>query len=112
MFYRFIRSVGAVDTVSARKFLEAAKKSEDTMLFYAVFKVFEQRNIRLRGSPKFAPGIKINIFIILSCFFILNMFFLKTSLNTTLGEHCDPYVKYFEVTFGKEALAVIAVQQT
>ncbi|XP_013395339.1 regulator of MON1-CCZ1 complex-like isoform X2 [Lingula anatina] len=72
---RFIRSVGVVDTVSARKFLEAAKQTGDSMLFYTVYKFFEQRNIRMRQVSKFAPG-----------------------------EHCEPYVKYFEGLFGADAL--------
>lgn len=54
--FRFIRSIGIIDTVSARKFLEAALNCDDQMLFYTVFKFFEQRNIRLRGSPKFPSG--------------------------------------------------------
>ena len=54
--FRFIRSVGAIDSISARKFLDAAKNSEDRMLFYTVFKFFEQRNVRLRGNPRFAQG--------------------------------------------------------
>ncbi|XP_013413178.2 regulator of MON1-CCZ1 complex [Lingula anatina] len=72
---RFIRSVGVVDTVSARKFLEAAKQTGDSMLFYTVYKFFEQRNIRMRQVSKFAPG-----------------------------EHCELYVKYFEGLFGADAL--------
>jgi hypothetical protein len=56
LFFRFIRSVGIVDTVSARKFLEAAMITDDPMLFYTVFKFFEQRNIRLRQNPRFPPG--------------------------------------------------------
>ncbi|OWF47157.1 uncharacterized protein C18orf8-like [Mizuhopecten yessoensis] len=73
---RFIRSVGITDTVSARKFLEAAKSTENNMLFYTVFKFFEQRNIRLRNHPKFPQG-----------------------------EHCEQYTKYFEGLFGTDALA-------
>ncbi|CAC5360300.1 Regulator of MON1-CCZ1 complex [Mytilus coruscus] len=73
---RFIRSVGIVDTVSARKFLEAAMNTDDSMLFYTVFKFFEQRNIRLRQNPRFPAG-----------------------------EHCEEYVKHFEGLFGTDALA-------
>ncbi|ELU04563.1 hypothetical protein CAPTEDRAFT_178501 [Capitella teleta] len=71
---RFIRSVGAVDQASARKFLEAARTSDDRMLFYTVFKFFEQRNIRLRNNPNFP-----------------------------LGEHCETYVKHFGELFGNSA---------
>ncbi|XP_068750238.1 regulator of MON1-CCZ1 complex-like isoform X2 [Montipora capricornis] len=68
---RYIRAIGAEDSASPRKFLEAALNPEDPMLFYTVYKFFEQRNIRLRGNPDFAPG-----------------------------EHCEAYVKRFEVMFG------------
>ncbi len=74
---RFIRSVGGIDSISARKFLDAAMNSEDRMLFYTVFKFFEQRNVRMRGTPKFAQG-----------------------------EHCEQYVRHFEDLFGQEAFAV------
>jgi hypothetical protein len=53
---RFVRNVGVVDQVSARKFLEAAKSTGDTAIFYAVFKFFEQRNQRLKGSTTFGKG--------------------------------------------------------
>ncbi|KAK3612274.1 hypothetical protein CHS0354_010985 [Potamilus streckersoni] len=75
---RFIRSVGITDTVSARKFLEAAMNTEDNRVFYTVFKFFEQRNSRLRSNPRFQPG-----------------------------EHCEQYVRHFESLFGTDALAPI-----
>nr|KAF6330874.1 regulator of MON1-CCZ1 [Myotis myotis] len=53
---RFLRGVGGHDSVSARKFLDAAKQTEDRMLFYTIFRFFEQRNQRLRGNPSFTPG--------------------------------------------------------
>ncbi len=56
IFCRFIRTVGATDQVSARKFLEAARVADDRMVFYAVFKFFEQRNLRLRGTAAFSKG--------------------------------------------------------
>uniref|UniRef100_A0A4W5P2V5 Regulator of MON1-CCZ1 n=1 Tax=Hucho hucho TaxID=62062 RepID=A0A4W5P2V5_9TELE len=52
---RFIRSVGGHDNISARKFLDAARQTADQMLFYTIFRFFEQRNLRLRGSPSFNP---------------------------------------------------------
>ena len=42
--------------MSARKFLDAAQQTGDHMLFYTVFRSFQQRNQRLRGSPSFNPG--------------------------------------------------------
>ncbi|XP_020288315.1 uncharacterized protein C18orf8 isoform X2 [Pseudomyrmex gracilis] len=67
---RYIRSVGMVDQVSARKFLEAAKATDDATLFHSVFKFFEQRNLRLHNTTAF-----------------------------TRGEHCQPYVQHFKYLF-------------
>ncbi|XP_046830140.1 regulator of MON1-CCZ1 complex isoform X2 [Vespa velutina] len=67
---RYVRSVGMIDQVSARKFLEAAKVSNDATLFHSVFKFFEQRNLRLRNTTAF-----------------------------TRGEHCQPYVQHFKYLF-------------
>ncbi|MBN3271854.1 RMC1 protein, partial [Polyodon spathula] len=53
---RFIRGVGGHDNISARKFLDAARQTREEMLFYTIFRFFEQRNQRLRGSPHFTPG--------------------------------------------------------
>ncbi|KAE8279578.1 hypothetical protein D5F01_LYC21701 [Larimichthys crocea] len=72
---RFIRSVGGHDNVSARKFLDAAQQTGDQMLFYTVFRSFQQRNQRLRGSPSFNPG-----------------------------EHCEEHVVHFKQLFGDQAL--------
>ncbi|XP_072306473.1 regulator of MON1-CCZ1 complex [Eucyclogobius newberryi] len=72
---RFIRSVGGHDNVSARKFLDAALQTEDEMLFFTVFRSFQQRNQRLRGSPVF-----------------------------NLGEHCEEHVAHFQKLFGEQAL--------
>ncbi|CAB1349762.1 unnamed protein product [Coregonus sp. 'balchen'] len=72
---RFIRSVGGHDNISARKFLDAARQTADQMLFYTIFRFFEQRNLRLRGSPSFNPG-----------------------------EHCEEHVVYFKQVFGEQAL--------
>lgn len=72
---RFIRSVGGHDNASARKFLDAAQQTGDQMLFYTVFRSFQQRNQRLRGSPAFNPG-----------------------------EHCEEHVAHFKQLFGEQAL--------
>nr|CAG4643772.1 EOG090X028B [Lepidurus arcticus] len=53
---RFIRNLGYTDSVSARKLLEAAKLSNDPVVFYTVYKFFEQRNAKLRGNPAFVKG--------------------------------------------------------
>ncbi|XP_034184365.2 regulator of MON1-CCZ1 complex protein bulli [Osmia lignaria lignaria] len=67
---RYVRSVGMVDQMSARKFLEAAKATEDATLFHSVYKFFEQRNLRLHNTTAF-----------------------------TKGEHCQPYVQHFKYLF-------------
>ncbi|KAG5268058.1 hypothetical protein AALO_G00207750 [Alosa alosa] len=72
---RFVRSVGGHDNVSARKFLDAAQQTSDPMLFYTIFRFFEQRNLRLRGNPGFNPG-----------------------------EHCEEHVAHFKQMFGEQAL--------
>ncbi|XP_028393229.1 regulator of MON1-CCZ1 complex-like [Dendronephthya gigantea] len=68
---RFLRSITSEDSVSPRKFLEAALNTGDSTLFYTVFKFFEQRNQKLRGHPMFVPG-----------------------------EHCEQFVELFETKFG------------
>uniref|UniRef100_A0AAY4AUN9 Mic1 domain-containing protein n=1 Tax=Denticeps clupeoides TaxID=299321 RepID=A0AAY4AUN9_9TELE len=72
---RFVRSVGGHDNVSARKFLDAARQTNNSMLFYTIFRFFEQRNLRLRGNPGFNPG-----------------------------EHCEEHVAFFKQIFGEQAL--------
>lgn len=72
---RFIRGIGGHDSISARKFLDAAKQTDDVMLFYTIFRFFEQRNQRLRGNPNFTPG-----------------------------EHCEEHVAFFKQAFGEQAL--------
>ncbi|XP_042299307.1 regulator of MON1-CCZ1 complex isoform X2 [Sceloporus undulatus] len=72
---RFIRGIGGHDNISARKFLDAAKQTEDKMLFYTIFRFFEQRNQRLRGNPSFTPG-----------------------------EHCEEHVIFFKQVFGDQSL--------
>lgn len=65
-----VKSAGLVDSVSARKFLEAADKTGDKLVFFNVFSFFEERNLRMRGSGKFSRG-----------------------------EQCDPYVHKFRGLF-------------
>lgn len=67
---QLVKTHGLVDSVSARKFLEAAERTQDSMLFFNVFNFFEERNLRLRGSGKFSRG-----------------------------EQCDPYVQRFKAVF-------------
>ncbi|KAK7080800.1 hypothetical protein SK128_001035 [Halocaridina rubra] len=68
---RYARSVGLSESVSARKFLEAALVCGDPQVFFSTFTFFVLRNTRLRGSAAFAKG-----------------------------EHCDVYVDHYKKLFG------------
>lgn len=50
---RFAIQLGLADELNAAKFLETAKDLSDPLIYYEVFKFFEERNIRLRGNPNF-----------------------------------------------------------
>ena len=52
----YLESNGNVDTVSARQFFARALEIGNSKLFYNIFRYFEYRNIRLRGSPAFVEG--------------------------------------------------------
>ncbi|CAL7936237.1 unnamed protein product [Xylocopa violacea] len=67
---RYVRSVGMVDQVSDRKFLEAAKATEDATLFYSVFKFFKQRNL-----------------------------YLYNATTSTKGERYQPYIQHYKHLF-------------
>lgn len=74
---RFLRGLGpeAVATVPPRRFLDAAYNTQDSSLFYIVYKFFEQRNITLRKRPEFRKG-----------------------------EDCEKYVAHFNKLFDSAAL--------
>jgi len=48
------RETGLQDTISARKYLEAARNLTPST-YFNVFSFFEERNVRLRGNPRFPP---------------------------------------------------------
>lgn len=50
---RLANSLSGAEALSARKYLEAAKRTNDPIVFYTVYTWFQQRNIRQRGSPDF-----------------------------------------------------------
>lgn len=50
---RYVKAMEKVDSVSARQFLEAAANEDDKILFYTVYKFFEERNVRLRRKVEF-----------------------------------------------------------
>lgn len=53
---RLAKSLAGADTISARKYLEAAAKSNDSVVFYTVYNFFVERNVRLRGSQEFSKS--------------------------------------------------------
>lgn len=75
------------DTLSARKFLDAALK-HDKMTFFSVYNFFTSRNQRLRGSNDF---LKSKSFYFFYCLNFNKIFFL--------GEQCDNFKKVYEEMF-------------
>lgn len=67
---RLAISLSGAENLSARKYLEAAKKKGDPIVFYTIYTWFQQRNIRQRGSPDFLRSIV--FFIINSVDFVCN----------------------------------------
>lgn len=62
-----------INSISARKFLEAAKNTNDLSVFHQVYKTLQLRNVRLRKFPDFVKG-----------------------------ENCEQYERYFESHFGSK----------
>lgn len=50
---RLAKQLPHPDNIPARKYLEAANKHKESLVFYSVFSFFQQRNVRLRGNPDF-----------------------------------------------------------
>lgn len=50
---RLANTLPGADNLSARKYLEATKKSDDPVIFYSVYTWLQHRNIRQRGQPDF-----------------------------------------------------------
>lgn len=50
---RLVKQYTNTDTIVARKFLDAAEKSGDNLVFYTVYNFFVARNCRLRGNNSF-----------------------------------------------------------
>lgn len=50
---RLAKQLPNADHIPARKYLEAAQKLKDSMVFQSVFVFFQQRNVRVRGNPDF-----------------------------------------------------------
>ena len=79
---RLAAQLGMVDQLSAGKFLEhaAANSRESPLIFFEVFKFFEKRNVRQRGTPAFQ-----------------------------LDENCEQYVQHFVELFQNRRDAVDAI---
>lgn len=93
---RLARNSKINETISARKFLEAAQKLNDDLIFHSVFKFFQMRNLRQRGSLDFLKS-KIhkkpfnkNI----------SMFFLFQA-----AEQCGEFVQYYSNLYPKELIS-------
>lgn len=50
---RLASTAANADMLPARKYLEAAHKTDDPIVFYSVYAHFLERNVRTRGSPEF-----------------------------------------------------------
>ena len=52
---RYSHQMNLGDSLMPAKFFETALELNDPFIFYEVFKYFENRNMRLRGTPSFRP---------------------------------------------------------
>lgn len=86
---RLANSLSGAEALSARKYLEAARKTNDPIVFYTVYTWFQQRNIRHRGSPDFLKSIH----------------FFRRKLQNTIklffdfafsDELCEDYVNHYQ----------------
>ncbi|XP_053687553.1 regulator of MON1-CCZ1 complex [Sabethes cyaneus] len=50
---RIAKQMPGADSLPARKYLEAAFKTKDPLVFHSVYNFFQAKNVRLRGSPDF-----------------------------------------------------------
>ena len=73
---RFAQSHGLSDSLTPRRALEIAKDLNDPLIFYTVFKYFEERNMRLRANPAFR-----------------------------IEENCEAYIKHFTELFRSNSIA-------
>lgn len=51
---RFSIQMGLEDGLMPGKFLQTAKELDDSLIYYEVYKFFEERNVRLRGTTAFS----------------------------------------------------------
>lgn len=86
------------DTLSARKYLEAAVKTDDPIVFYSVYSYFLERNNRLRGSPDFLKSLSFlfeNIFKVIFNHFISQMNCAPSMLNITVCCFVNEHLLFF-----------------
>lgn len=57
---RLAITLPGADVLPARKYLEAAHKTGDSIVFYSVYSHFVERNARVRGSPDFIKSNSLN----------------------------------------------------
>lgn len=60
---RLAKNSLGLEKVPARKFLEAAHKTQDDLIFYSVYRFFQMRNLRMYetlGFPKGKSDISVN----------------------------------------------------
>jgi len=69
---KFMQSIDTIDSAAPRKFLSAALKTGDDMVFYTVFTFFQQRNLKLKRNSRFV-----------------------------VGDQCEQYERMFERKFGR-----------
>ncbi|XP_035785426.1 regulator of MON1-CCZ1 complex-like [Anopheles albimanus] len=50
---RLAKQMPGAESLPARKYLEAAYRTNDPLIFHSVFNFFQLKNVRLRGSPDF-----------------------------------------------------------
>lgn len=96
---RLANSLSGSENLSARKYLEAAKKTNDSIIFYTVYTWFQQRNIRQRGSPDF---LKCNFplhLTIISKFLLVLSIFIDFSMIFSFSfpaEFCEEYINHYQ----------------
>lgn len=76
------------DFIAARKFLDAALKSDDKMVFYTVFNFFVARNQRVRGNVDFLKSKK-----------FIEIKLTMKSFSIFAGEQCDVFEKSYKEMF-------------
>lgn len=91
---RLAREYTNTDFIAARKFLEAALKSEDKMIFFSVFNFLTERNQRLRGNCEFMKSKTLHIWKLIKFNYLIKYIFILPT-----DEQCENYVKAYKEMF-------------